>query len=258
MTTKLLPIIRAVALSRLSEMVPMLERGNLGRNGKISEFIVQLYRMVGICGLLHDCSIYEFQSNLQKSGAAYAFTLPKMDESSLATSKSHGFFASVACGDEETARTIAQASRKTWNSELEHEDDFLYTRFLMALFYLDASESDLRVITDRLEEVTEGELSPLRDICLAMLGKDTEKFDKGIEDFILDRKEFYAAVWDADDILEEEWATDGQVFVEGIALIKLARKLSLDTQSEYLYIPSLALNCTAHDISPNSWRTVGI
>ena len=56
--------------------------------------------------------------------------------------------------------------------------------------------------------------------------------------------------------MEEEWATDGQVFVEGIALVKLARNLGLDTQAEYLFVPSLVLDRDAENPSPDSWRRI--
>jgi len=256
MTTLYLPLIRIDAFEQLTIMVPILERGKVGHNGRLCELVVWQYRIAGICGLLHDGSSREFLVNLQKSGAAYAYALPRLDESFLATSKSPGFFASAASGDEQSAHAISGLSRKTWNPDLEHEDDFLYTRFLMDLFYLGASENDLGVIVGRLEKITEGEDSPRREICRAMLAKNSEQFGEGLEDYILERRETYAEAWDSDEILEEKWATDGQVFVEGIALVKLAKKLGLETQAEYLFIPSLVLNSDVQNPSLDSWRSV--
>jgi len=234
----------------------MLERGNLGREGQIYDLVIQNYRVVGICGLLHDGSSSEFLTNLQKSGSACAFLLPKLNDDNSATSKLQGFFASAACGDEEAARTISSKSRDSWNPELEHEDDFIFVRLLMDLFYRGASESDLMALANRLGEVTEGEVSPRREICQALLTKSSERFGEGLEEYILERRDYYAEQWDADYILEEEWATDGQIFVEGIALVRMARKLGLDTQAEYLFIPSLVLDRDAENRSPDSWRAV--
>lgn len=256
MTSKLLPVIRATALIRLSDAVPLVQRGKFGENGSIAELVVELYKIAGICDLLHDGSGDAFLANLQKSGTACAFVLPHLPPESVAASKLSGFFSAAACGDGDAARAIARQARDTWNSDIEHEDDFLYARFLMELFFLGATKTRLLALVDRLTEVTKGEPSALRDICRAMLAKDSAQFEEGFENWLGQRRAFYREQWESDQITEEEWATEGQISVEGIALVKLARKLGLTTQREYLFVPALVLDRDVQGPSPASWRSV--
>jgi hypothetical protein len=256
MTSKLLPVIRATALIRLSDAVPLVQRGRFGENGRIAELVVELYRTVGICDLLHDGSRDAFLANLQRSGTACAFALPHLPRESVATSKLGGFFSAAACGDGDTARAIARQARDTWNSDIEHEDDFLYARFLMELFFLGATKTRLLTLADRLSEVTDGEPSALRDICRASLAKDSAQFEEGLESLLAQRRAVYRDQWEYDQITEEEWATEGQISVECIALVKLARKLGLTTQREYLFVPALALDLDVQNAPPDSWRSV--
>jgi immunity protein 49 of polymorphic toxin system len=258
MASKLLPVIRANALARLATAVPLLQHGKLGENGRFAELVVDLYRTVAICALLHDGSRAAFLENLQKSGAASAFALPRLAKGSVAASKLSGFFSAAACGDLETARAISKAAPDAWSSDLEHEDDFLYTRFLMELFCLGATKSRLQAIAERLGVVTDGEASPRREICEAMLARDAGRFEAGLELWLAERRDFYREHWECDQVTEDEWATDGQVFVEGIALVKLARKLGLVTQPEYLFIPAAVLERDVGNVSLESWRAVGV
>lgn len=256
MSTLLLPMIRDNAYGQLDTMVPILEAGRLDAAGTMAELIVQQYAVAGICDLLHDGSARGFLTGLQKSAAAFVHLLPKLDRSRLTASRSPAYFAAVACGDDNSARAIAQSLPAEWNRDYEHEDDFLYARFLIELYSLGASANRLREIAARLAAVTDGEDSARRDICNGLLARDASLFETGLEGLIVERRDLFAEAKDADAIPESEWATEGQVFVEGIALVKLARKLGLATQAEYLFVPSLVLGKDVESPSPDSWRRV--
>ncbi len=256
MASMLLPIVRDNAYLQLAEYVPKLLAGNYGEDGRNVEVVVQHYRRAGICSLLHDLSIERFHSDLQKAAAAYAHCLPNLNIDVQSTSRSSGFYCAAACGDSRSAREIAQNSRDSWNPDLEHEDDFVFTRFLMDLFYLAASEQQLQNHVESLESITDGEFSSRLGICKAMLDKSADDFDDSFGDFLTERSDFVSETWDEDHMLEEEWATDGQIYVEGIAIAKLASKLSIKTQPEFLFVPSMALEKSVADAPPASWQSV--
>lgn len=238
MTSAMLPIIRANAEYDLKNVSPFVIRGNMKK--KFIDLMCRAYRTKGICSFLLEGSTQQLHMNLQKSGAAFLHYLMRAQDAEKITSRAKPFFDAVASGDFGNDRDIATYSRGTWNQAEEYEDDFLYVFFLIKKFFLNADEEECGGLIDDFERVVEGADSLRLDVCKAYSDQDEQSFDEALNSLILEHQDYYQGGFERDEILEEDWATEGQIFIEGLALVRLAERLGFYVQKDYLLVPSLA------------------
>jgi hypothetical protein len=251
MTSRFLPVIVANALLDLhSELTKVAERRisferilafcrNYRRRG-IGQFFLQ-----GQPKVLHQ--------DLQRSGAAFAYYLSWAAEMDKVTGKSMPFFDAVACGDTSSAARIASAARREWNREEEYEDDFLYISLLMTRFLSDPGQATARLMAE-YERALEGAEDARFKVCRSLVDGDAKGFEEGLQDLISARREYYREGVKRDEILEEESATEGQLFVEGVALVRLAMTSGLRVQRNFMFIPSLVFKESLSAYEESSWR----
>ncbi len=213
------------------------------------------YRRRGIARFLQTARPDVLQQDLQRSGTACAAYLGWADETVKVASQAGPFYDAIASGDARTAKTIAELSGTTLKPDYEYEDDFLYTRILMSRFHLGGRRADLEALLKRYELLLDGAEDPRFLICRAFLAERPEEYEAALEQLIAMREDHYARGIEEDAILEEEWATEGKIFVEGLALVRLARTLGFPTQKEYLFIPSIALAQGAIAFDGASWMS---
>lgn len=252
MTSRMLPIIRLNAQYDLDNLLPFVIRGNAKK--ELIDSICYNYRVKGICSFFMEGLPRVLHSNLQKSGAAFLHFLTLAKDAEKITSKAAPFFDAIACKDFDIARQIGVYSRQTWNHEEEYEDDFLYVFFLIKKFFLDAEDKEGISIIKDFEAVLEGAHSARLDICKAFVDHDEQAFDQALNSLIMEHEEYYRSGAERDEIIEEEWATEGQLFIEGLSLVRLAERIGFWTQENYLFIPSLARKDLSIVFEPNSWK----
>ena len=252
MASRMLSIIRANAAFDVSGTLPLVVAGD-ARLGRVLVFCRNLRRR-GICSLFLEGLPLSLHADLQRSGAAYLHVLRSATEEEKITSRAGPFFDSVACQDLNTAREIARYSRLSWNQEEEYEDDFLYILFLMKKFLLGADDTELGSIAQRYAELAAETGDPRSDICSSFLESGNLRFDSAFSELIRSYGDHYETGIDRDEILEEEWGTEGSFFVEGLALIRFAQIQGFQTEANYRFIPSLAIDTRSGTLSLDSWR----
>lgn len=251
MISNMLPIIRANAEHDLNNALPFILHGNIKK--KYIDLICRAYRMRGICSLLLEGSPQVLHKNLQKSATMFLRFLIVANDAEKTSSEGTPFFDSIACKDFAVARDIAIHSRHTWNQEEEYEDDFLYVIFLMKKFFFDTKNEEIQTIVENFERILDGADCVRLNICKAFLDHDGQAFDQALSFLIAEHEEYYQGAMERDEILEEDWATEGQLFIEGLALVRLAESLGLWTQKDYLFIPSLARKDTKFSLGHDTW-----
>ena len=238
MTSQMLPMIMANAEYDLNKGLPFVQQGDA--NKKIYELVCRAYRVRGICRLFLEGLPGPLHADLQNSGKTFLQYLKSARDDELVTSKGTPFFDSIAGNDFETARQIAAHSRHTWNNDEEYEDDFLYVDFLMKHFFMDGGEDEIEKILQKFADLVGDESSPRLDVCQAFVNRDGQAFDEALGDLILEYQAYYQEGFSRDEILEEVWATEGHLFIEGLALIRMGELLKMPVQKEYAHIPSMA------------------
>jgi hypothetical protein len=253
MSSRFLNVYIEEASFALAEMTPRLRARQVNRQQALE--VCRQYRRRGIASLLLRAEAHTFHRDLQRSGAAYAAFLDWVAMGSRTVSKATPFFDAVASGDTAVATLIAERTATDPGLEEEYEDDFLYFRWLMGRFYLRQDSGSLDSLLNRYETLLDGAEDVRWLICKALQSGDPQKFDAALQTLISQREADYADGMEADDFLEEEWATEGYIFVEGLALLRLALQLGFALQREYLFIPSQVVRSQAASFDAAAWMS---
>lgn len=223
------------------------------------------YRKLAICALLSDANTDFCFHQLYKSGHVYFYFLSSCqnnrarDPYYLCTSRAEPFFDSIAANDLETARKIASLSSDTWAEDDEYEDDFCYFLFLMKLLTGGKGSNDqLDSILERFETALQGIESHKLNICRALYEKEAGNFNASLEALIEERDEEIKRERDGGLPSDPEMLeTEAHIYMEGIALVRLARQRDIVVGGEYKFIPSMALvPMTSPFPSPQSWKSI--
>jgi hypothetical protein len=251
MSSRYLAVIIENASYVLTRSVPLLLAPNVDRHRALA-FCTQ-YRRRGIALMLQKGGAAGLHRDLQRSGAAYAAFLNRAEEVDKTASKAAPFFDAVACGDFSTARSIADRVAGSVHTDQEYEDDFLYIRWLMGRFVLGWDSAVLAALLTRYEALLDGAADARLLICQAFERSNAALFDSALLTLIEMRADDYARGIEAEQIVEEEWATEGKVFVEAVALARFAASLGFNLESDYMFVPSLALGTKSASFDSSAW-----
>ncbi|WP_164002341.1 Imm49 family immunity protein [Pyxidicoccus caerfyrddinensis] len=255
MRSRFLPVILSNADVDLSRLVPRLV-GTTPVVGWAFERVCRYYRARGCAAFFLTGRAESLHRDLQRSGAAHAYFVAHAPDGDTLTSRADPFFDAIACGDEAGARSIARHSPREARPGQEHLEDFLYVRLLMQRFFLGATDAEVGSCLAKFEAaVAEGPPSERLEVCRALLTGDGEAFHAAFLTLIDAHRAWYETGLQKGRIPEEVWAIDGCMFIEGLALLRLARAARLSIAEEYPLIPSLALATPRVSHEPGSWRT---
>jgi hypothetical protein len=225
--------------------------------GKRCHEISRHYRALGACALLAEADIDAFFHNLIRSAQTRQYFLDRCRQENyssdfyMAASFNGPFFDAVAANQFRLAEEIARLSPQEWRERDEYEDDFAYTHFLHGLV-MNQSEGLVLgpAILERLEKALEGAPSPRLAACQAILARDTEGFESAFADLLAAREAEIAAARSTSEAEEVVFEPEAGVFVEGLALLKLAGRLGLSPAPEHPMCPSIARRTDYHPFVP--------
>ncbi len=253
MTSRMLPMIWANASMEIEESLPMMAGGRVDPRRVLS--FCRSYRRRAISSLFLDGQTGPFYDDLQRSGTAFREFLETAADDSKVTSQSVPLMDAIVAGDEETAAAIARHSRVTWNPDYEYEDDFLYMTFLMGRFFLDHDISALDSTLARYETVLDGGEDVRLDLCRAIMEGDDDAFDEALLTLLDSHGRQYREGMEADELIEDDWATEGYLCIEGLALVRLARRGGINPDWNYRFVPSIVHQGQASSFDANSWKS---
>jgi len=160
----------------------------------------------------------------------------------------------VAAGDFEGAGEVARHARRTWAQGEEYEEDFLFVELLMQHFFLGADRARCEAMLVRYERALQGATQDLRlDICKALLEPDAQSFGEALGRFLSERHDRLARQVKEESLAPELAATEALLCVEGLALVGLAERKGLETDEDYLQVPSIARGPFPVGVAGDSW-----
>ena len=212
------------------------------------------FRLAGIGALFLGSAPKLFRQMLHYSGRAYAHSLGRAGLHTALTSKANPFFDAVGAGDFDAAALIAQVSRRDWVQGEEYEEDFLFVEFLMQRFFLGATPQSGAAMLERYEASLQGAEDCRLPMCHALLNRDSQAFNSALTTFLGEREELLTGLSDGGAVSDEVAATEGNLCVPGLALVKLAERDGLETEQDYLHVPSSARKGGLIAFSPDDWR----
>jgi hypothetical protein len=216
----------------------------------------QNFRVAGIGALFLGSAPKVFRQMLHHSGRAYAHFLGYAGEKNQLTGRALPFFDAVAAGDFEGAELVARRSRHSWAQGEEYEEDFLFVEFLMQHAFLGAPPATSEALLHRYETSLQGAEDLRLPVCRALLDADSDAFNESLGLFLADRNDRMAVLERGGTLLEEVSATEGNLSVEGLALVRLAHRHGLQTERDYLHVPSTALKGGHITFTPDAWQTL--
>lgn len=213
--------------------------------GPLCEELSVFYRTAAIGALLLELDSDRFYHMLMRSGFTRVFFLQKttpIHESQLRYRKitrSNGFFDSVAAGRFDVANNIGTLSPSHRIERYEYEDDYYYVLFLHELIRGIEAESLLAILAAFKTAVTE-DTSSKYEVCSALLNRDKEGFDAGFSRLLEERTEEIEFQKRSSNRNEAEFASAQHVYVEGLAVLRIALSRNIPVQEEYIYCPKEA------------------
>ena len=159
----------------------------------------------------------------------------------LALSKDLGFTCAVAAEDWPVAEAISALSNTEHTDTVEYEDDFLFFRVLHLLLTNPDDVAGIERHLTRWAEVLEGEESGFLQVCTAMCGRDQDGYADAYE-ALHDARESQLDAYSAEVSADAELlAIERGVFIDALAVARLAERLGLRTPGVYAMAPDLVL-----------------
>jgi len=240
-------ILENLELSIGFELDEIAEDNSLENIGGACERIAHEYRSLAICKLLADADTDAFYHNLIRSGQIRFYYLSRchrenrVQDSLLVASLIASFFDAVTANQFRLAIEMSRLSSRQWSPDDEYEDDFCYARFLYQYVAPELDrDDDLEGILSRFQLALEGKQNARWNVCKSLLAVDQAMFNEAYQQLIDERTEQIEE--EEDSALGEEmtFLTEKHIFVEGLAILKIAERVGLQTEAEYLYCPAIA------------------
>lgn len=206
------------------------------------EKLCVLYRARGITALLLELDVDQFYHMLTRSALTRIYALEWLpasggDQSRYAKlTRSRAFFDSLAAVRLDLAKRISVLSPQRWMDRFEYEDDYCYALFLHKLAE-GADRTALEPILARFKAATDGSPSVNLAVCDSLLARDSASFAAAFADKLGAWEEelaFQETSIARDDVA---FAGDRHVYVEGVAILRLAEGVGITTEEEYRFCP---------------------
>lgn len=213
--------------------------------GDLSLELSAKFRALAIMALIVKGDHTLFCHNLIRSGLVRRTYLErvraegKLEEHHFVSGRYGALLDVIAAGDFALAREIGNLAPLEWRKEHEYEDDYCYARILRIL--LDSTdEAALAQLFTQFETYLDGATNARLDVTRALGARDATSFETAFASLLLERERQIEADEDRSQLETPEVIAERQVFVEGLALLRLAGLLEVGVQREYRYCPSMA------------------
>jgi hypothetical protein len=203
-------------------------------------------RCLAISVLLAKADSDTFHHNLIRSGIGRIIYLRRCRDEKCETdhhcvSGRYGAFLDVvAAGDFGRAKEIADLTPPTFQHPREDEDDFCYAQILHRLSDNRAVEAELLPLLDRFEESLDGEESVRLDLCKALVFRLQRQFDESFNAVLIERHLKIETKRKRGQVEDPGVVAERHIYIEGLAMLRLAELRGLKTEPEYLFCPSIA------------------
>jgi hypothetical protein len=214
--------------------------------GRLSLELSEKLRALAIITLLVKAEPDYFYHNLIRSGRAREIYLRRvrdaglLEDHHLVLGRYEPLLDAVAAGDFELARRIRALSPAQYRPGHEYADDHWYAQLIHELSESAPEPSRLTVGLAELEAALEGRTPARLDVCRALVNRDQDLFDASFADQLASRAEEITREKARGKLEDPPVAAQRSVYIEGLALLRLAEQRGLTTASEYSYCPSLA------------------
>jgi hypothetical protein len=230
------------------ELSVITERHPLHELAPVYERVANGFEALGICNLLLYGNPERFHENLIRSGHARLAFLRDCERNGetashqLAISRWPSLLDVIVADDTALAREIVGRSPSEWIPDGEYEDDFCFVAILHRLVAGAGPEDHaaLRPLLERFRGVVGEEPTPQYEICVALVEEDHALFAEAFERRLGEREAWVERVRGGPTADEAVVWTQSQIFIEGLAVLKVAEAAGFPTDRDYKFCPRLA------------------
>lgn len=212
--------------------------------GELSYEVSTRLRTIAISLLVGEGKTDAFYHNLIRSGHVRitylhrSLSAGRLDDHYRASGWYLPLCDAIAAGDMDGAREIAKASPRNMIAGHEYEDDYCYAQIMQSLLVEDAEHC--HAVLRQFEKYLGGEASARFEIGSALISGDQARFTDGFENLIVERQREITRNIERGQFEAQDIRASRLIFVEGLALLRLAEEMKLKTEAEYLFCPSIA------------------
>jgi hypothetical protein len=234
---------------------PLLPAAIVGRASAAQiASLCRLLRRIAVANLLLTGLPDDFFAFLDMSAQAWLHHLRAAPAERRITSLAPGFFDALACGDLTAARAIADVSPPACDPTREHPDDFLFARTLMALLSPPGAAAPGDLLA-RLEAAAEDD-DPRVAVCRALVARDATALAEALDAWILERRLETEELVETERLHPDDAPTTAKVWVELLAVLRLARLAGVATGEHVPLAPSVARRDPGPLPHPDTWKTI--
>jgi hypothetical protein len=212
--------------------------------GELAADVSTKLRCMAIFRLLADGRSNSFYHNLHRSGLVRQRYLARcleegaMEDHFRSSGRYFPLFDTIAAGNFALAGQIIELSPASFMSGHEYEDDYCYARIVHNLVTGHSGGSvDLLA---RFARYLEGSQNGRFLVAKALVERDQAGFHPAFEQLLSDRELEIAANIKRGQIESPQVIAQRRIFVEGLAILRLAERAGIKTEEEYLFCPSIA------------------
>jgi hypothetical protein len=255
---KLAPYAEAVAYDAAFWLSAFTNPGYpLAQLGEVCVQSCDKLRTLAIIALVTKGDHRAFTHNLVRSGRCRLAYLQRVravgqPEHHDASARIAPFFDAVAAADFGLARQIAAHSPVEWRQGHEYEDDYCHAQIAHAVLAPVADVARTEALFERWARVLDDAPDARLPVLRALAQRDKAGFDPAFEALLQHRDDTLAAERARARIEEFDVVAARQLFVDGLALLRMATQLGLTTQADYRGCPSLARAVTREPL-PAEW-----
>lgn len=242
----------------------VLQQKSATTMGKLCNDISRHYRALGICGLLMHADRDLFFHGLIQSALTRQYYLRRCAQEGVLNNPDSRssfvdpFLDAVAANQLKLSGRVASLAAPKWLEGHEYEEDFLYARILHGL--IDAprrEEPELAEMLRRYERALEDGKDARLDVCKALVSRSQEDFQGSFARLLDDHEIRNSKIGEPrlDSIMAQEYTFEPnrRIFVEGLALLRIAEELGLRTEKEYRFCPAMARRFEYRPFEPESF-----
>lgn len=218
----------------------------LDQLGDVTETVTEKLRAAAIIVLLGHGDSDAYYHNLMRGARCRLAYLQRCRaaarerEHHQASSRLGGFLDAVAAADFFTARQIVAVSPRDWFEGHEYEDDYCFAQIAHGLIAAQPDNERLTALFERFEKFLGDRKDARLTVTQAMFERNGAEFPLAVEALVAQRTQEIESDIARRRIEEPVMMALRQVYVDGLALLRIAERLKLPLQSDYLYMPSLA------------------
>lgn len=153
--------------------------------------------------------------------------------------RTQGFLCAAAAQDLALAKEIVQLTPTQFQKQMEYEDDYCYAQLLYHLAAQHLNENQIQALISKYEKLN-GE-NVRMNVINAIMHKNTIDFEDAFEELIIEQEALIEKNEKRGELDTPEVLAQRKVFIEGLALINLAKAHGITITTHYQFCPANSL-----------------